>query len=267
MSSSLEGIDWQQPWLAQWREAGMSLQRSADWMAAANQAATANKMTNQRGLPLRFVSQQSLPPEAGYEAFIHDSGQVPTRDNLHDFFNALAWLHYPRTKRTLNALQAAEIALRLASPSTSGSRGRQRDAATLFDENAALFICSDASLIDALREHDWHAVFVRRAEAFGSECAVRLFGHALLEKLVMPYKAITAHAWVIGVTASWFELSEDARRTDLDARVSEQIQSGFTSSDFTPLPVSGVPHWWPDQDAAFYDDTSVFRPRRIRALL
>lgn len=265
MSPSLAGIDWQQPWLTPWREAGMSLQGAPDWMTAVNEAAAARELSNQRGIALRFVSQQSLPPETGYEAFIHKSGQVPTRDNLHDFFNALAWLRYPRIKRTLNALQAAEIARRLASPSTSGSRGRQRDAATLFDENAALFICSDASLVDALRAHDWHEVFERRAEAFGSGYAVELFGHALLEKLVQPYKAITAHAWVLSVDAAWFELDDTARRTDLDVRVSEQIQAGFTPSDFTPLPVLGVPQWWPNQDVAFYADASVFRPRRVKA--
>ncbi len=265
MHASLESIDWQRPWLAQWRETGLALQCAPDWMAAVNEAAAARGLTNQRGLALRFVSQQSLPPETGYEAFIHESGQVPTRDNLHDFFNALAWLRFPQIKRTLNALQAAEIARRFASPSSSGSRGRQRDAATLFDENAALFICSDASLADALRAHDWHEVFIRRAEVFGSVYAVELFGHALLEKLVQPYKAITAHAWVLNVDTSWFELGDAARRTDLDARVSEQIQAGFTSSDFTPLPVLGVPRWWPHQDAAFYADTSVFRPRRVKA--
>ncbi|HBZ06685.1 MAG TPA: DUF3025 domain-containing protein, partial [Massilia sp.] len=32
---------------------------------------------------------------------------------------------------------------------------------------------------------------------------------------------------------------------------------------FTPLPVLGVPGWWPEQDAAFYADTSVFRPKRV----
>ncbi len=267
MNPSLAGIDWQRPWLAQWHETGLPVQCAPDWMAAVNEAAAALKLTNQSGLALRFVSQQRMPPETAYEAFIHESGQVPTRDNLHDFFNALAWLHYPRIKRTLNALQAAEIARRLTSPSTSGSRGRQRDAATLFDENAALFISSDASLVDALRAHDWHEVFERRAQAFGSGYAVELFGHALLEKLVQPYKAITAHAWVLNVDTSWFELGDAARRTELDARVSEQIKSGFTSSDFTPLPVLGVPHWWPNQDAAFYGDTSVFRPRRVKASL
>ena len=60
--------------------------------------------------PLRFVPGDSAPPGEAYEAFIHRTASVPTRDNLHDFFNGLVWLHYPGTKRRLNELQAEEIA-------------------------------------------------------------------------------------------------------------------------------------------------------------
>ena len=264
MSPSLAGIDWQRPWLAHWREQGLQLQASPDWLAGINEVATARGLTNPRGLPLRFVAQDSLPPDTGYEAYIHEHGQVPTRDNLHDFFNGLAWLRFPQIKRTLNGLQAAEIQRRLAMPSSGGSRGRQRDAATLFDENAALFICSDPALIDALRAHDWQVVLQQRAGDFGLCYELELFGHALIEKLVHPYKAITAHAWVMAVEPSWFALGEAERCTEIDSRVAMQLQAGFTSADFTPLPVLGVPNWWPDQDAAFYADSSVFRPKRIR---
>ena len=34
-------------------------------------------------------------------------------------------------------------------------------------------------------------------------------------------------------------------------------------ASLTPLPVLGVPGWWPDNaDPGFYADTSVFRPKR-----
>ena len=37
-------------------------------------------------------------------------GRVETRpDNLHDFFNALIWLAFPRSKARINAMHAAEI--------------------------------------------------------------------------------------------------------------------------------------------------------------
>jgi hypothetical protein len=37
---------------------------------------------------------------------------------------------------------------------------------------------------------------------------------------------------------------------------------GLSNAGFTPLPVLGVPGWWPGQDEAFYLDQTVFRPKR-----
>ncbi|MFS9669939.1 DUF3025 domain-containing protein, partial [Klebsiella pneumoniae] len=77
------------------------------------------------------VPQDALPAGAAYEAHIAATGQVPTRDNLHDFFNALIWLHWPRAKAALNARQARAI----TQDGIGAARGTVRDAATLFDEN------------------------------------------------------------------------------------------------------------------------------------
>ena len=59
---------------------------------------------------MRFVPQETLPSGQAYEQFIFTTGQVPTRDNLHDFFNGLVWLHLPQAKRRMNQLQAQAIA-------------------------------------------------------------------------------------------------------------------------------------------------------------
>jgi hypothetical protein len=56
-----------------------------------------------------------------YEEFIGATGCVPTRENLHDFFNGLVWQTFPLIKRELNALQAAQIA-----PPASASRAVRR---------------------------------------------------------------------------------------------------------------------------------------------
>ena len=71
---------------------------------------------------VQFAPQEQLPPDEAYEAFIWRTGTVPTRDNLHDFFNGLVWLAFPETKRRLNELQAAEIARR----GIASTRGRTR---------------------------------------------------------------------------------------------------------------------------------------------
>jgi hypothetical protein len=255
---SLAAIDWQRPWLAPWRALGEPLATSNDWIAAANRLAVERCLTNPDGLPLRFIPQQQLPAGLPYEAHIAASGQVPTRDNLHDFFNALAWLHFPQTKRQLNALHAPA----LPTEATSGTRGRQRDAATLFDENAALVVSDDAEFLTALREHRWHEALMRSPEQFRAHADVVLFGHALIEKLVTPYKSITAHVWTMAVDSYWFGLSPEGRLDALDGRVAASIGQGFSSRDFCHLPVLGVPGWWTGQDPLFYADAEVFRPKR-----
>jgi hypothetical protein len=255
---SFAAINWQRPWLAPLRRLGESLAASDDWIAAANQLAAERGLTNPGGLAVRFLPQHQLPAGTPYEAHITSSGQVPTRDNLHDFFNTLAWLHFPQTKRILNALHATA----LQTDAAPGTRGRQRDAATLFDENAALFVSDDGGLLNDLREHRWHQVLCQQAEHFQRHADVVLFGHALIEKLVAPYKSITAHVWTVHVEAGWFGLSPDERMNSLDTCVSAAIAQGFGSRDFCHLPVLGVPGWWEGQDRVFYDDTEVFRPKR-----
>lgn len=252
-------IDWQQPWLKPLRDIGCLLATSADWLQTANHLASERGLTNPTGKLVVFVPQDTLPESVGYEAHIYATGQVPTRDNLHDFFNALIWLHFPQTKRTLNQLQAQEIQRR---PQTV-LRGPQRDAATLFDENAALFICSDPSMMRLLREHQWKPLLLDDPDHFSRTCKVVLFGHALLEKLVYPYKAITAHVWSVPVEG--VEADASVQLTDLDPYISAVIAPGFASRDFCHLPVLGVPGWWRSQDEVFYSDASVFRPLSVKS--
>jgi hypothetical protein len=261
----LDPIDWERPWLAPLRPAAASIIKSLDWRGALNSASAERMLGNHRGLPIQFVPQTDLPANMAYESFISMTGCVPTRDNLHDFFNALVWLTFPKAKAKLNALQASEIErLGVADgcPNRrSGGRGRLRDAATLFDENAALLIVRDGALLDALRQHKWTDAFMERRGAFGRSCEVWLFGHALIEKLVHPYKAITAHAWAIEAD-DFFTLPACEKKDWLDMVMAGQLSPRLVSSDFTPLPILGVPGWCAAQDARFYEDTSVFRPLR-----
>ncbi|MBR8238125.1 DUF3025 domain-containing protein [Burkholderia sp. AU42008] len=267
-------IDWSAPWLAPYRAPGRA------WQAAARAGEAAlldalngafagvspggDRVTG-RGRPLRFVPQAELPSGIAYETHIADTGCVPTRHNLHDFFNALVWFAYPRTKAALNARQAAAID---AAGGVGPVRGALRDALTLFDENAALFVTADRVLADALRGFDWPRLLVAARDAWGTRCEARLVGHALLEQLVAPYKSCTAHAWIVDVGADYFSWSDAQRRAHVDARIAAELTTRpLTSRDFAPLPVLGVPGWCAaNADAAFYDDPAVFRRgRRSRA--
>jgi hypothetical protein len=254
----IQTINWQQPWLVSLCEVAAPLLQSTDRLRALNERAMLDNLRTHGGAPLRFVPQSDLPPDTAYEAFIGATGCIPTRENLHDFFNALVWLTFPRIKAELNALQAAQI----GKFGVGKSRGPARDAATIFDENAALLVTRDADLVLALRAHRWQEAFLGRRTSFGRDSEVWLFGHALMEKLVAPYKAITAHAWVVVADAAFFAMSGPDKRDWIDATVAEKLAHGLTTFDFIPLPVLGVPGWWDSQDEAFYDDAAVFRPRR-----
>lgn len=265
----LDVIDWQQPWLAPFRACAERI-GTHDWRDAINDIATARGVRNHTGLSIVFVPQAALPADTAYEAFISGTGKVPTRENLHDFFNALIWLSFPLSKARLNALQAAEL-FRAGTMSGSGKpRGAARDAATIFDENAALLVVragpSARALISALKEHEWSEAFIAQRSMFDIHAQVWLFGHALVEKLVRPYKAITAHTLIVVVADDFFMLDIEARCVWIDQYTANHLtQHGMTISQLTPVPVLGVPHWCVNQNQEFYSDVAVFRPKRKQA--
>ncbi|MFZ6771087.1 DUF3025 domain-containing protein [Undibacterium sp. SXout7W] len=260
-----DGIDWSAAWFDTVRDQAQHLISAADWRIRLNQLASDRQLHNHRDLPLQFIPQEELPEGIAYEAHISASGKVPTRENLHDFFNALVWLTFPAIKRQLNSLQAQQI----AELGIGKSRGPARDAATIFDENSALLVVENSAagdaLIQALRAHEWSSAFIQQRQAFRQYAEVWSFGHALMEKLVRPYKAITAHAWILRVAPAYFVDSPEEKRRYIDRQLAQQLMTHpLTTADYTPLPVLGIPGWWPQQDAAFYADTSVFRSRRVK---
>ena len=235
-------IDESRPWLAPYALRGRRAAQAVDAGSSVAQALqlelACGAPISLRSGPLAFVSSQDLPLTEPYEAFIARSAQVPTRNNLHDFFNGIVWLHQPALKRRLNELQAAEIARLGIGP----RRGALRDALTLFDENGAL-LDAPAPLAQALIVRDWQALFISH-RALWAEARLTLVGHALLEQLSLaPRKGLTAHV-VIG----------DALALAPEA---------WATKPFLPLPVLGVPGWWPANEApGYYDDPSVFRKSR-----
>lgn len=251
MAYGLESIDWAAPWLAPWRAVG---QGAAQAVAAGQSVAQALNASNATDLaPVQFVPQSELSAGLAYEQFIFDTGRVPTRDGLHDFFNGLCWLQFSATKTKLNQLQAAQIAASGIQP----VRGPARDALTVFDENAAFF-CGPDAVWDALARKDWAALFGPLRSAW-QDVHLVLFGHALLEKLVSPRKPITAHVYRSYAASNSIADADAWMAADLSA-------DKLASKPFAHLPVLGVPGWWPENgDPSFYQDATVFRAPRATA--
>jgi hypothetical protein len=239
----LPALEWGRPWLAPWRESGERVALSIEGGATFHEA-----LNREPAAPRRFVPQSDLPAGQAYEQFIFDTGTVPTRDNLHDFFNGLCWLRFPRTKAKLNRLQAEQIAAAGVAP----LRGPVRDALTVFDENAALLSAPDP-LWEALLARNWRRLFIDLRPLW-QEAHLLLFGHALLEKLVYPRKPVTAHVYRAPTAMNSI--------AELDAWVAQDVTAEkLAGKPFAPLPVLGVPGWWPEnQNFSFYDDSLVFRP-------
>lgn len=246
MAHGLAAIDWQAPWLAHLAPVGQRV--VAEVVAGRPLPQALNLVRPTSGLDLSFVPQAELPPGSAYESYIFNSRKCPTREGLHDFFNGLAWLHFPATKTRLNALQQAEIAAR----GVGQVRGAVRDALTVLDENAA-FLQAPPVLWEALRARQWQRLFLELRPLWG-QARLILFGHALLEKLVQPRKAITAH--VLPLEGPVHNLAE------VDSLVAASLSAkGLAAKPFVPLPVLGVPGWWPANDRPdFYADDRVFRP-------
>ena len=245
----LEEIDWERPWLQPWRDPGEAIAQSV--LGGINQPSALNEI----GIsPVHFVPQSDLPSGIAYESYIFNSNSCPTREGLHDFFNGLAWLRFPLTKRRLNQLHVAQIAQTGIQP----MRGPARDGLTVFDENAAFLQCPDA-LWDALAVKDWSHLFGTLRPLWAQSQLV-LFGHALLEKLVYPRKPITAHVYRAQVATNAI--------ADLDAWMAADLSAErLASKPFAHLPVLGVPGWWPgNDDPVFYADASVFRAPRVTSV-
>ena len=270
-------IDWQAPWFQAWAALGQPVHAAV--MAGHSVVDALNHAAHPCGrTDLCFVPQSELPKGLAYEAFIHAQQRIPTRDNLHDFFNGLCWLRFGRSKRRLNQLQAQEIARQ----GVGQQRGALRDALTVFDENALLLQAPDG-LWQALCARDWQHLFVRERDQW-AQVRIEVFGHALLEKLVQPYVAITGHAWRVMPgpvpTAPLAGPNAHAKPTQsqsqsqsqgvanadaqLDAWLCNSLQEDhLRRKAFAPLPVLGVPGWWSaNQDPSFYAQTQVFRAAR-----
>jgi len=242
-------IDWSRPWCSPWREPGQAVARlvaaGVPLPEALNRVAAA---------PVRFVPAGALPEGEPYERFIFERGCCPTRQNLHDFCNGLCWIVMPRSKRRLNELQAEQI----AQAGVGAVRGPVRDAITVFDENGAVLAAPEA-LWQALLARDWRRLFVELRPLW-REARLLVFGHALLEQLARPRKALTAHVWAAPGPLGPLQ--------QVDGWLAAQLTAArLATKPFTPLPVLGVPGWCADnENFSFYDDSLVFRAARGTAV-
>ncbi len=230
-------------------------------VASLNKLAQELKLQNSFDQALRFRTPRVGAKATDYEWAIagangFEPAFIDTRtfghDGHHDLLNALVWLRFPKTKACLNRLQAREIAPLIGQE--SGLRSARRDQITLFDENGAILLTQDESLVAALIARDWQGLFVQKRSDLIRQASLHVVGHGLLQKCLSPFKSMTARVWVL-------DLPADADLASVDECLAASLCAAWPTWTKRLLPIAGWPTWSDEvQDEAFYSDQTVFRP-------
>ena len=215
------------------------------------------------GARIRFAAPGE--DEAGYEAHIFATGEVPTREgDWHDFFNALAWCAWPRTKACCNRLHLDELRARAAAG--LAGRGPRRDALTQFDECGIVVVSADPQVPALLAAHEWEEVFWNRREAVQRRTRFLDFGHGSWDQLRAPFPGLCAKALHRVVDPAWLALPMPAALAETDAWLAARLAAtigDFGPRSLAPLPLLGIPGVTPDSESVeYYRDTRQFRPQR-----
>ncbi len=223
------------------------------------------------GAPIRFVPQGPKPAtfEESYEPRIFLKGEVQTRcENWHDFFQALVWTTFPKTKAALNTRHYFAAKERTSTTPSGHHRGALENALTLYDECGAAVVSCNPALLKMIREFDWKSLFWHNRKHVKAELMCFIFGHAMYEKALEPYTGMTANSVLLNTNSSFFAKPLADQLGQLDDQLSALFhnENAITApQDFSPFPLLGMPGWHRENEhETYYDNTRYFRPGRSR---
>lgn len=196
--------------------------------------------------------------EDQYEPRVYLKKELQTRTyNWHDFFNAMIWLRFQKTKKTLNQLHYLKSRRR----ARGSNRTKLENKITQFDECGAILISKNSHLLDLVRKRQWAELFIDNATCFEENFRCIIFGHAIYEKALNPYIGLTCHCLMLTDEHMLEEVKND------NYSILDKYLSGFwrqqetrTNIEFQPFPILGIPGYWPEQNTEFYQNEHYFRP-------
>ncbi len=216
-----------------------------------------------------FVAQSELNEDDPryYEEIIGSDNRIPTREHSwHDLFNACIWMQFPQAKLHLNQLHVDDIRQHGVHPRTP-----RRNRLTHFDECGVVLAVEQRhrnagnALLSGLAEHAWLEVLWHHRQTWLETITPLMFGHANLEMMLAPFTGLTGKWLAVMVPDGFRALPQVQQWAVIDAAVTARITAldDFQQPDILrPLPLLGVPGWWPHQRKQFYQDTGYFRPQR-----
>ena len=238
----------------------------AAWPGITRLNACSGGIKNFRGRPIQFVAKEAATTAMHYETRIAESGEIATRENWHDFFNAMSWLAFPESKAAISEMHARLLSVH--GECEIRERSIARDVLTLFDEGGIIVASPDESLLELIRHFDWRALFVERRADVEARMRFSLFGHSMLEKALDPYVGVTAKAILFLVDDTFLGSTHAEQMRHIDQRVAAWLmdEANLSSTkNFSPLPWLGIPGWWAENlSPAFYENQHYFRSGRLR---
>jgi hypothetical protein len=252
-------LNFQHPAFAPYQDqiTALALDRGFPGLNTLNALADQHHLVNAGNIPLHFTAPDRHLSARDYEHHIHQSGCGPTRiDNWHDVMNALVWLRFPQFKAALNAAHGAAMA-----SETGTLRGRRRDALTVLDESGVWVIVDDASLTTLLAQRQWRALFWEQRAAVLGHMQFVVVGHALLEKMLQPYPALTGKCLLL---ESPEPILNTVHLNQIQIQATLALDSLNTPHLLVPLPLLGIPGWdESNAHPAYYDNATIFRHPHI----
>lgn len=215
------------------------------------------------GIQITPVEQGETPEnfDDHYESRIYLKGELQTRlENWHDYFNATAWLQFPKIKSALNYLHFENSKARQAGT----NRSPLENAIALFDECGAIIVADNEKYLELIRNHQWKEIFWDNKDSWGKHIQCYVFGHAMHEKALMPYIGMTTHCVLLKKDQTFFNQSYLKQLTELDPQVSNIWLNNDIkkTKDLQPVPLLGITKWYNEQTEDFYNNESYFRPLR-----
>ncbi len=213
----------------------------------------------QQGLDIKPVPQADIIScfEEQYEPRVYLKKELQTRtENWHDFFNAMIWLKFPETKKTLNKLHYYQATKR----EKGSNRSTLENRITQFDECGAIIISNDNSLLEMIKNHQWQELFINQKQQFEKNIQIVIFGHAIFEKALNPYIGMTCHC-ILLKDETLLEKVQGGSNQQLDRLLANMWEKEIAINPlkFNALPLLGAPGYWPKQDEEFYRNTKYFR--------
>ena len=209
--------------------------------------------------PKKFVLQDDADIKAtgGYSQFVSKKGTIPTRkENWHDFYNALSWHLFPRSKLLIQRTHNE-----LASKNVGKNRSPPENGMTLFDECGCVVVTNAEWVRTGIIEHAWTDIFISRREELRKTSRLFTFGHALFERYNAPYIGLTGKSLIVLVDEDKIDLPLRERYDCLDRWIESRVP--MLPEELYPLPLLGWPGWWPpNRDPKFYENSWYFRAKR-----